>query len=160
MDDLNVQPLEGFEPTSKDGKAIVPVFSSFFQNWQHHLQEQFTRTQKEFEDICMANSTKIQNLEDKVRTSEKNLEKVELQTDDQLATELQNTIILGGNSLPSVSDYERCGQVAKEVIRTKLNISLPNDGIVAAYRIGKKENDQTTNKRKVLVRFTKKATKK
>ena len=46
--------------------------------------------------------------------------------------------------------------MAKEVIRTKLNISLPNDVIVAAYRIGKKENDQAPDKRKILVRFTNK----
>ena len=71
MDYLNVQSLEGFELTSKDGKAIVPLFPSFFQNWQHHLQEQFTKMQKEIEVICVANSTKIQNLEDKVRNLEK-----------------------------------------------------------------------------------------
>ena len=84
-----------------------------------------------------ANSTKIQNLENKVRTLEKKLEKVELQTEDQAAAELQDTLILGGNALPSVPDNERCGQVAKEVIITKLNISLPNDVTVVAYRIEK-----------------------
>ena len=41
----------------------------------------------------------------------------------------------------------------KEVIRTKLKISLPNDVFVAAYRIGKKENDAPDNT-KILVRFT------
>ena len=156
MDDLNVRPLEGFEPTSKDGKAIVPALAAFFQNWQHHLSEQFTKMQKEFEDICVANATKIQNLEDKVRTLEKKLEKVELQTEDQLAAELQDTIILSGNGLPSVSVNERCGQVAKDVIRTKLSINLHDDDIVAAYRIGKKVNDNTPDKRKILVRLTKK----
>ena len=96
--------------------------------------------QKEFEDICVANATKIQNLEDKVRTLEKKLEKVELQTEDQLAAELQDTTILSGNALPSVSVNERCDQVAKEVIRSKLSISLPDDVIVAAFMIGKKGN--------------------
>ena len=80
----------------------------------------------------MANLTKIQNLEDKVHTLEKNLEKVELQTEDKAATGLQDTIILGGNALLSVTDNERCGQLATEVIRTKLNISLANNVIVAA----------------------------
>ena len=93
MDDLNVQLLEGFEPTSRDGKAIVPLFASFFGNRQHHLHEQFTKIQKEFEDICVENSTKLQNLEVKIRTPEKKLEKVEFQTDDQLAAELQDTIM-------------------------------------------------------------------
>ena len=60
---------------------------------------------------------------------------------------------MGGKTLSSVSDNERCGQVVKEVIRTKLNISLPNYVFVAAYRIGKKENDDPDN-RKNLVRFT------
>ena len=103
----------------------------------------------------MANSSKIQNLEDKVRTVEKKLEKVELQTKDQAAAELQDTIILGGNALTYVSDNERCGQVAKEVIMTKLIISLHNDVIVAAYTKGKKENDQAPDNKKILVRFTK-----
>ena len=31
MEDLNMQPLEGFEPTSKDGKALMALFSSFFK---------------------------------------------------------------------------------------------------------------------------------
>ena len=97
MDDLmNVQPIEGFEPPSKDGKAIVPALAAFFQNWQHYLQEQFTKMQKEVEDVCVANATKIQNLEDKVRTLEKKLGKFELQTEDQLAAELQDTIIFSG----------------------------------------------------------------
>ena len=156
MDDLNIQPLEGFEPTSMDGKAIVPVFDAFFQNWHHHLQEQFTKMQKEFEDTCVANSTKKQNLEYKVRTLEKKLGKVELQTEDQLAAELQDTNILSGNALPSVSDSERCGQVAKKLIGTKLSISIPNDVILAAYMIGKKVNDNSPDKRKIFVRFTNK----
>ena len=74
-----------------------------------------------------ANSTKVQN-----RSLERKLEKVELQTEDQAAAKLQNNIILGGNALPSVSDDEMCGQVAKKVIRAKLNISFPNEVIVAA----------------------------
>ena len=78
MDDLNVKLLEGFEPTNKDGKAIVPVFAALFQKWQHHLQELLTKMQKEFEDICVASSTKNQTMEDKVRTLERNLEKVQL----------------------------------------------------------------------------------
>ena len=138
MEDLNVQPLEGIEPTSKDGKAIVHSFGSFFENWQRHLQEQFKKMQKELENICRTSSTKIQNLEEKVCTLEKKLEKVELQTEDQAAAELQDTIFLGGKALPTDSDSERCGQVAKEVTRTKLNISLPDDVILAAFRIGKK----------------------
>ena len=66
---------------------------------------------------------------------QRKLEKVELQTEDQLAAELQDTIILSGNALPFVSDNERCGQVAKEVIRTKLSISLPDDVNVDSSRL-------------------------
>ena len=112
--------------------------------------------QQEFENIFITNSTKIQNLEDKACTLEKKLEKVELQSGDQAATELQDTIILGGNALPSVSVNEKCNQVATEVIRTKLSISLPNNVIVAAYGLGKKDNKQARDKRKILVRFTNK----
>ena len=111
--------------------------------------------QKEFEKICIAHSTQIKNLEDKVYTLEKNLEKIEWQTEAQATAELQGKIILGENSLPPVSDNERCGQGALEVIRTKLNISLPIDVIVAAYRIGKKV-DQAPDNRNVLIRFTNK----
>ena len=156
MEDLSVQPFVGFETSSKDGKQIVPLFASFFQSWQLHFQEQFKKMQQAFEKICITNSTKNQNLEDKVRTLEKKLEKVELQSDDQSAAELQDTIILGGNALPYVSDNVRCGQVVKEVIRTKLNISLSNDVIVAAYSIGKKDNDQAPDNRKILECFTNK----
>ena len=80
--------------------------------------------QKEFEYMCVAHSTKIQNLDDKVCTLEKKLKKVDFHTNDQAAAELQDTSLLGGNVLPPVSDNERCGLVAKEVVRTKLNISL------------------------------------
>ena len=118
MHDLNVQPLESFEPTSKDGKPIVHLFASFFQNCQHHLHEQLKKMQKEIEVFCVSNSTKFQNLEAKVRTLEKKLEKVEIQIENQLSAELQGTIILGGNALLFFSDNERCGQVAKKVIRT------------------------------------------
>ena len=59
----------------------MPLFASFSQNWKHHLQEQFKKMQKEFQDICVAKWTKLQNLEDKVRTFEKKLEKVELQAE-------------------------------------------------------------------------------
>ena len=138
MEDLNVQPLEGFEPTSKDGKAIMPLFTSFFESWQHHLQEKFKKMLQEFENICITNSTKIKNLEVKVHTLKKKQEKVELQSDNQAGAELQDTIILGGNALSSVSVIKKCYQVATEVISTKLSISLPNNVIVAAYRLIKK----------------------
>ena len=71
MEDLNIQSFEGFEPSSKDGKQIVPMSASFFQSWQLHLQEQFNKVRQEFEKIRITNSTKNQNLEDKVRTLEK-----------------------------------------------------------------------------------------
>ena len=156
MEDLNTQPFEGFEPSSKDGKQIVPMFASFFQSWQHHLVEQFEKMQQEFEKLCIANSTKIQKLEDQVRTLEKKLEKVELQSDDQAAAELQDTVILGGNAVPPVSVNEKCDQVATDVIRTKLRVTVPNNVIVAAYRLGKKDNEQASDNRKILVRFTNK----
>ena len=156
MEDLNTQPFEGFEPSSKDGKQIVPMFASFFQSWQLNLLEQFEKMQQEFEKLCITNSTKVHKLEGKVRTLEKKLEKVELQSDDQAAAELQVTVTLGGNALPSVSVNEKYDQVATEVIKTKLNISLPNNVIVAAYRLGKKDNEQTRDNRKIIVRFTNK----
>ena len=62
-------------------------------------------------------------------------ERVELQTEDQVSAELQDTIFLGGDALPPVSDNERCSQVAPEVIRIQLKISLYDDVIVATYRI-------------------------
>ena len=112
--------------------------------------------QQEFEILCITNSTKIQKLEDKVRTLEKKQKKVELQSDDQIAAELQDTVILGGKALPSVSVNEKCDQVATEVIRTKLSISFPNKVIVAAYRLGNKDNEQAHNNMKILVRFSNK----
>ena len=84
------------------------------------------------------------------------MEKVELQSDDQVAADLQDTLILDGNSLPSVSDNERCDKVATEVIRTKLSISPPNSVFVAAYRIRKKDNEQAYDNREILVKFTNK----
>ena len=113
------------------------MFASFFQKWQLHIQEQFEKMQQEFEKLWITNSTKFQNLEDKVRTLEKKLGKVELQCDDQAAVELQDTIVLGGNALPSVSVNEKCNRVATEVIMTKLSFSLPNNVIVAAYKLRK-----------------------
>ena len=82
MEDLNIQQFEGFESSSKDGKQIVHTFACFFQTWQLHLQDQLNKMQQDFEKICITNSTKNQYLEDKVRTLEKKLEKVVLQSDD------------------------------------------------------------------------------
>ena len=75
MDDLNIQPFEGFEPSSTDGKLIKPMFVSLFQSWQLLLQEHFKKMQEEFEKLCLTNSTKFQKLEDKVRTLEKKARK-------------------------------------------------------------------------------------
>ena len=112
--------------------------------------------QHELEKFCIANSTKVLKLEDQVRTLDKKQEKVELRSDDQAAAELQDTVILGGNALSPVSVNEKCYQVATEVIRTKLSINLDNDVIVAAYRLGKKDNEQDCGNRKNFVRFTNK----
>ena len=60
--------------------------------------------------------------------------------------------MLGGNALPFASDNERCGQVTKEFISSKLKISLPNEVIAAANRIGKKENDKARGNWKIPVR--------
>ena len=84
------------------------------------------------------------------------MEKVELQSDDQAAAELQDTIMSVVNDLPPVSDNERCDQVTTEVIMNELSISLLNSVIVAAYRIEKKYNEKVCDNRKINVRFTNK----
>ena len=92
---------------------------------------------KEFEKICVDHSTQNENLENKVSTLKKKPEKLELQSEDQATAELHDTITLGGDILPYVSASESCSVAATEVILTKLKISLVNDVIIAAYRIGK-----------------------
>ena len=58
--------------------------------------------------------------------------------------------------MPPVSVNEKCDQVVTENIRTKLSISVPNNVIIAAFRLGKKDNEQARDNRKFLVRFTNK----
>ena len=73
--------------------------------------------------------------------------------DDNDAYERRDTIIIAGQGIPEVSQGEICSNVVRNLIQEKLNIVIQNNDISTAHRLGPKRENQSSDKRNLIVKL-------
>ena len=84
----------------------------------------------------------------------KNYEKLELKFDNYEAQNRGNTLIISGKEVPSFNSNENCLSLVKNLIHNKLNLSIHEQSVVSAHRLGSPPSTQRPDKRNILVRLT------
>ncbi|KAI3384257.1 hypothetical protein SNEBB_000913 [Seison nebaliae] len=127
---------------SLDGKMLINVFETKFNELKTY-----------FSGLLQEKADKIKFLEEKVDNLESRLEKVEQATDDGLAIERKNDLIVSGESVPLVKMNESCTEIVQEIMKDRLKLIVPTDHFITAHRIGRKPVAQRPDKRNILMKF-------
>ena len=144
--------LGDFNPTSKDGKAIVPILVSLFQNFQDNFLAVF---EKKFDDFkadvlksSMEKDAKIERMENEMASLKHDLRKLEDKIEDNDSYERRDTVILSGHKLPNQTPNENTQNLVCSLIKDNLDVKINAEDISTAHRLGNR-ND----KKSIIVKF-------
>ena len=127
---------------SKDGKLIVS-----------YMEKKFSDIENKFVEIINSNKAEITKLNTEVTSLKKEVQTLKSLIDDGEAYERRDTIVLSGDSIPPVSQGEKCSEIARKLIKDELNLVLPPETISTSHRLGRKPQTQTEDKRKIIVKL-------
>ena len=116
------------------------------------MHELFTAMKTDFQQICQQNTDRIQSLEDEICTLNKKIKKLEEKSDEGETYSRRDTIILSGNDLPAGSSTENCTQLAVDVVKNIIKVTINPSDISIAHRIGK-HLANNHDRRKILVKL-------
>lgn len=149
--------------TTKDGKAIVPAITSFFENFQGKLtsmfdeirnefQTMFTDFKKELLDLEKEKDAKVKKMEVEVVTLKKQIANLEERIEDSEAYERRDALIISGSKVPPARENEDCVQVVRNLTRQHLNLSIPENEISIAHTL-RSTSSSSQNNRSIIVKF-------
>ena len=111
------------------------------------IKDELTVGTKLMNETTQENNTKI----------EKTIANLKKTVDDQRADDRKNNIIISGKNLPIVQPWEKCHEIAAELISRELEIDIARQ-IKKSYRTGRKSPDQE-DKRSIVVELLDQETK-
>lgn len=146
--------------TSKDGKALVPAITSFFENFQEKVNLMLTEIRDEFMTLLHQKDGHIGQLQSELGTMKSEvgelrdeLTKLKGQIDDADAYERRDTIIISGEKVPLATPGEIGSEVVLKLVKDELKINLSPDSISTAHRLGRKPPNQTADRRNLIVKL-------
>ena len=140
---------------SADSKVVISLLKAEFRKFKDEtLHAEFSKFKEEMATLINGKNEIIEQLSSKLSTLEKHVSTLKEIIDDQEAYTRRETVVLAGPSIPEVSNGEKCGEIAINLIKSKLNLNLTPDAISTAHRLGKKPISQGPDKRKIVVKFT------
>ena len=159
MESFSEDLLSQFQPTSKDGKALLPTLVSLFKTFEDTMKKMFDSMKLDLLEKIENKDSKIRDLEEEVFILKNTVGKLEDRIEDNDAYERRDTIIVSGKSIPAHSDGENSSEVACRIFREKLSLNLRPDDISVAHRFGGKPNSQKADHRSLIVKFSRRSTK-
>ena len=106
-----------------------------------------------FEMELKIRDEKIQVLQEEVMACRSSYALLETRFDDQEATSKADTLIISGRDIPSFNESENCLAITHNLIKNKLKLSLSEDCVFSAHRMGKPPTTQKPDKRNILVKM-------
>ena len=131
-------PTNRLSGLSADGKRIVA-----------YMRKEFER----MTDLLTSKSKEIDDLKNEVFNLKELVSKLDNSIDDADAYERRDTIVFSGDQIPEVSQGENCANIIQDIIKNKLRIELPLREINTAHRMGRKPQNQTEDKRAIIVKL-------
>ena len=105
-----------------------------------------------FNQLMTEKDDRVNELENKVNNLEKTVEKLSNQIDETSQYARRDTLIISGNSVPTVIAGENCKNICTNLFREHLHLNIGAKDISVAHRIGKKPNGQT-DKRNIIFKL-------
>ena len=151
--------LSSFQPSAKDGKALVPVLISLFKTFQNNVLQEITASKEELKTQIAEKDEKIAHLETEVCTLKKTVQKLEDKIEDNDAYERRDTIMISGNAVPNFTDGENTTDIVCQVVRSKLSYNLTPGDISVSHRFGGKSSSQKPDHRSIIVKLCRRSLK-
>lgn len=131
------------ESLTGDSRAIVEI-----------LVGRFDALSAEFQAKLKSQDDRIEKLEQQVTNLKTDMSRLEVKVDDSEAYERRDTVILSGESVPTVpSTGEITSNVACDLIQSKLRILVAPSDISVAHRIGRRSITQAADRRSIIVKL-------
>ena len=140
--------LSNFNPSSKDGKALVPVLVSLFENLQLNVKSMFDDMKENFSTLLKEKDKKINIMENEISILKRDIVKLEDKLQDNDTLERRDTVILSGEKLPIPSPNENTSNLVCALLKDNMNITVNTVDISTAHRLSAKNN-----KKSIIVKF-------
>ena len=150
------QALNDLKPTNKDTKALISALVCFLGNFQNKFEAMFSDFKTEVLSSLEERDNKITQVQSEVAILKKQISKLEKRIEDSEAYERRDAIIISGSKIPaSTGESENCVQVVRNLTRQHLNLSVPENEISIAHRLGPRNSD----KKSIIVKFCRRSMK-
>ena len=106
-----------------------------------------------FEMELKKRDEKILELQEEVKLCKSNLDHLETRFDEQEAASKADSMIISGSDIPTFTESENCLAVTQNLIKNKLKLSINENDIFSAHRIGRPPTTQKPDKRNILVKM-------
>ena len=148
--------LNELKPTNKDSKALLTALVGFLGNFQNKMETMFMDLRSEFLNSLEEKDKKINEVQSEVSVLKKHISKLEERIEDSEAYERRDAIIVSGSKVPAPSgETENSVQVFRNLTRQHLNLSIPENEISIAHRLGSSNSE----KRSIIVKFCRRSMK-
>lgn len=156
--------LASLNPTSGDGKKLVPIIRSLFQKFEESLTAMFTeqvdKLRSDFHNLVESQNAEISSLRETVQQQRllvsnlnSKVSKLELGLDEADAYERRDTLIISGQNIPVGYNGENCVEVVRQLSLDKLGLTFDACDVSTAHRLGKRNNPESPDKRGIIVKF-------
>ena len=148
MDDLSV--LSDIQPTSKDGKAIVPAMVTLMHDFQEKFTTMFTELRNDFTKMYKTQDAKITRMEDEITCLKRHITKMEDKIQENDNYERRDTLVFSGSSVPPINNMEVCTELVSNLVKNTLKLNISPSDISTAHRLNTRKS---TNQRDIIVKF-------
>lgn len=148
-----------FQPTSKDGKAIIPLLKSMFESFQTKFEGMFVAFKSEILESLKEKDLQMSRLKEENTDMKKRLAKLEERIEENEQYERRDTLILSGTSIPTYQNDENGILVARTLIKDKLRVEVSDQDISVCHRLGGRSVSQRPDQRDIIVKFCRRNTK-
>ena len=147
------QLLSDIQPTTKDGRSLIPAITTIFKSFQLKFEEMMTNLKEELMKTCNESDLKVNALKKEVNSLKIQVSKLEEKIEETEAYSRRDTLVLSGKKIPSFQQNENCSELVGKLLVDNLHlVSSPNE-ISVAHRLGPKPNSQRPDKRDIIVKF-------
>ena len=146
--------LNKLVPTTNDGKKLVPALITVFESFQYKFVEMVDTLKTDIINVTKEQDLKITSLQKEVFKLNKKVSDLEDKIDDQEAYERREQLLISGPAVPAYNKNEDPKKLVSDIIKSKLNIELCNADISCAHRNGAIARSQKSDRRPIIVKFT------
>ena len=145
--------LNDLKVTNKDTKVLISALIEFLGNFQNKFETMFAELKNELASSLEEKDRKVQS---EVAVLKKQISKLEERMEDSEAYERRDAIIVSGSKVPApTGDTDNSVQVFRNLTRQHLNLSIPENEISIAHRLGSRNSDKLS----IIVKFCRRSTK-